>query len=219
MKKGSFFSRSRRITGVDLPFLAGVLLLLGIGLATLYSAGYAKALQKTGNSYFYISRQGIFAVGGLIVMAIASWFPYKYYKKLSLLLYVVSVALLGAVLFLSNDTEKRWLYIGGFQFQPSEIAKVAVIMLLAAYLSNPKLRVRNFWRGIVIPGVIFGLCAFLVGIEPHLSGAILVAAIGFMMVVASGANVLHMVPIGVLAAAAGIALYFSEEYMQKRVYT
>ena len=93
MKKGFFSSRSRRLTGVDLPFLAGVLLLLGIGLATLYSAGYAKALQKTGNSYFYITRQGIFAVGGLGVMAIASWFPYKFYKKLSPVLYGVCVAL------------------------------------------------------------------------------------------------------------------------------
>ncbi len=219
MKKGSLFSRSRRMTGVDLPFLAGVLLLLCIGLATLYSAGYAKALQKTGNSYFYITRQGIFSVVGLVVMTVASWFPYKYYKKLSPVLYGVSVVLLGAVLFLSNDSEKRWLYIGGIQFQPSEFAKVAVILLLAAYLSNPKLRIRNFWRGIVFPGIIFGVCAFLVGVEPHLSGAILVASIGLMMIIAAGANVLHMVPIGVLCAVGAVALYFSKEYMQKRVYT
>lgn len=219
MKKGSLSSRSRRLTGVDLPFLAGVLLLLVIGLATLYSAGYAKALQKTGNSYFYITRQGFFSVIGLAVMAIASWFPYKFYKKLSPVLYGVSVALLGAVLFLSNDSEKRWLYIGGFQFQPSEFAKVAVILLLAAYLSNPKLRIRNFWRGIVFPGIIFGVCAFLVGIEPHLSGAILVASIGLMMIIAAGANVLQMLPVGLVCAAGAVALYFSEPYMQKRIYT
>ncbi len=219
MKKGSFFSRSRRMTGVDLPFLVGVLLLLGIGLATLYSAGYAKALQKTGNSYFYISRQGIYAVLGLVGMAGLSIFPYKFYKKLAPAFYGVCVVLLGAVLFLSNDTEKRWLYIGGFQFQPSEFAKVAVILLLAAYLSNPKLRIRNFWRGIVFPGMIFGVCALLIGIEPHLSGAILVASIGLMMIIAAGANVLQMIPIGLVCAVGAVALYFSEEYMQKRIYT
>lgn len=217
MKKGFFSSRSRRLTGVDLPFLVGVLLLLAIGLATLYSAGFAKALQKTGNSYYYISRQGIFATIGLVIMAVASWFPYRYYKKLAPLLYGISVVLLGAVLFLSNDTEKRWLYIGPIQFQPSEFAKVAVILLLAAYLSNPKLRIRNFWRGIVFPGVIFGVCALLVGIEPHLSGAILVASIGLMMIIAAGANVLQLVPIGAVCAIGAVALYFSEEYMQKRI--
>ncbi|MBQ1217696.1 MAG: FtsW/RodA/SpoVE family cell cycle protein, partial [Clostridia bacterium] len=110
--KNDLQSRSKRISSVDLPFLAAVLLLLAIGLATLYSAGYAKALQKTGNSYFYIARQGMFAAGGLVVMFLASWFPYKAYRKLAPLLYGVSVALLGAVLLLSNDSEKRWLYIG-----------------------------------------------------------------------------------------------------------
>lgn len=217
--KNDLQSRSKRISSVDLPFLAAVLLLLAIGLATLYSAGYAKALQKTGNSYFYIARQGAFAAGGLVVMFLASWFPYKAYRKLAPLLYGVSVALLGAVLLLSNDSEKRWLYIGGFQFQPSEVAKVAVILLLALYLSNPKLRVRSFWRGIVFPAVIFGVCALLVGVEPHLSGAILVCCIGLIMIISAGANVLQMVPIGLACVAGAVALYFSKEYMQQRVYT
>ena len=212
-------SHSRRFTSVDLPFLVAVLLLLAIGLATLYSAGYAKALQKTGNSYYYILRQGIFAVIGLVVMAVASCFPYKWLKKAAFPLYGGSIALLIAVLFLSNDSEKRWLYIGGFQFQPSEFAKVAVILLLASYLSNPKLRVRNFWRGIVIPSVIFGIVALLVGIEPHLSGAILVASIGLMMIIAAGANVLQMVPIGLACAAGAVALFLSRDYMQQRVAT
>jgi len=219
VKKGSLASRSRRLTSVDLPFLVGILLLLAIGLATLYSAGYAKALQKTGNSYFYISRQGIFAAMGLVGMTVVSWTPYKWYKKISPVFYGICVALLGLVLILSEDTEKRWLFIGGFQFQPSEFAKVAVIILLAAYLSNPKLRIRSFWRGIVFPGIIFGLCAFLIGVEPHLSGAILVASIGIIMIIAAGANLLQMVPIGLVCAAGAVALYFSEEYMQKRIYT
>ncbi len=217
MKKGSLSSRSRRLTSVDLPFLVGVLLLLAIGLATLYSAGYAKALQKTGNSYYYISRQGVFAAIGLVGMTGLSWIPYKFYKKIAPVFYGVCVVLLGAVLFLSNDSEKRWLYIGSFQFQPSEFAKVAVIILLAAYLSNPKLRIRNFWRGIVFPGIIFGVCALLVGIEPHLSGAILVASIGLMMIIAAGANILQLVPIGLVCAVGAVTLYFSEEYMQKRI--
>lgn len=219
MKSGSLRSRSRRLTSVDLPFLVGVVLLLAIGLATLYSAGYAKALQKTGNSYYYITRQGIFATVGLVGMFVISWIPYKVYKKIAPVFYGICVVLLGAVLILSEDTEKRWLYIGGFQFQPSEFAKVAVILLLAAYLSNPKLRIRNFWRGIVFPGVIFGVCALLVGVEPHLSGAILVAAIGLMMIIAAGANILQLVPIGLVCAVGAVALYFSEKYMQKRIYT
>ena len=219
MEHNSLRSRSRRLTSVDLPFLVAVLLLLAIGLATLYSAGFAKALQKTGNSYYYISRQGMYALIGLIGMGVISWIPYKLYRKISVPFYIGSIALLIAVLFLSNDTEKRWLYIGGFQFQPSEFAKVAVIILLAVYLSHPKLRVRNFWRGSVFPAAIFGVCALLVGVEPHLSGAILIGSIGLIMIIAAGANVLQMVPIGLACVAGAVALFLSKDYMQDRVMT
>lgn len=211
--------RSRRVPALDIPFLVAVLLLLAIGLATLYSAGYAKALQKTGNSYHYIIRQGGFALFGVFAMFGISYFPYKYYKKFVVLFYSACLVLLVAVLFLSNDTEKRWLYIGGFQFQPSEFAKVAVIFLLALYYSNPKLRVRNFWRGIVIPAVIFGVVALLVGIEPHLSGAILIAFVGLAMIVASGAKITQLIPIGLVCVAGFITLFLSRDYMQQRVQT
>ena len=94
-----------------------------------------------------------------------------------------------------------------------------MVLLLALYLSHPKLRVRSFWRGIVFPSVIFGVCALLVGLEPHLSGAILVCCIGLIMIISAGANVLQMVPIGLACVAGAVALYFSKEYMQQRVYT
>jgi len=216
MEQTSLRSSSRRWTSVDLPFLVAVLLLLAIGLATLYSASFAKALQKEGDSYYYIVRQLRYAVLGVGVMAVAAIFPYKAYKKLAIPLYGISVGLLIAVLILSNDSEKRWLYIG-IQFQPSEIAKVAVILLLALYFSNPKLKVRSFWKGILIPSLIFGLCAFLVGIEPHLSGAVLVGCIGLAIIVAAGANVWQLLPVGAACVAGGIALYLSKEYMQLRI--
>lgn len=211
--------RSKRMTSVDLPFLVAVLLLLAIGLATLYSAGFAKALQKTGDSYYYIVRQGIFALLGLVGMIVISFIPYKFYKKAAVPLYGFCMVLLIAVLILSKDSERRWLYVGGIQFQPSEFAKVAVILFLALYLSNEKLRIRSFWSGIVIPAVIFGLCAGLVGIEPHLSGAILIGSVGLIMIISAGANVLQMVPIGVVAVIMAVWLYFSKEYMQLRVET
>ena len=211
--------RSKRMTSVDLPFLVAVLLLLAIGLATLYSAGFAKALQKTGNSYYYIIRQGAYALVGLVGMIAASFFPYKFYKKIAVPFYVACMALLVAVLVLSKDTEKRWLYIGGFQFQPSEFAKVAVILFLALYFSNEKLRVRRFWRGIVLPSVIFGLCAVLVGIEPHLSGAILVGSVGLIMIISAGANIMQLLPIGIAGVIGAVALFLSKDYMQQRVAT
>ena len=98
MEHNSLRSRSRRLTSVDLPFLVAVLLLLAIGLATLYSAGFAKALQKTGNSYYYISRQGMYALIGLIGMGVLSWIPYKLYRKISVPFYIGSIALLIAAM-------------------------------------------------------------------------------------------------------------------------
>ena len=123
--------KEKLLKPVDFPMLFIVLLLLAVGLMMLLSAGHAASLSKTGDSYFFIRRQLIWAAVGIAGMFVASIFPAKLYTMFVPLFYVFSVSLLVLVLIVSKDPEKRWLYIGSVQFQPSEFAKLAVIMALA----------------------------------------------------------------------------------------
>ncbi|MBQ7014819.1 MAG: FtsW/RodA/SpoVE family cell cycle protein [Clostridia bacterium] len=177
----------------DIPFLISVFLILAVGLVMLYSTGYAASFFKNdGNSYYYISKQIKFAIVGIgamfLVSVLPSLIPKKLYNLLIMLFYLASMALLVIVLIVSKETEKRWLYIGGFQFQPSEFAKLAIIMMLALYISVYKEDMNKFLKGIVFPGILFGVAVILVFLEPHLSGAILIAGIGYVMLLTGGCN-------------------------------
>ena len=137
--KNPLIQKWRKYPNVDFVFLLITIALLLIGLAMLFSASFAKAYSDNGDSYYYISKQLQWAVLGLIAMGAASVFPYKLYKPIIFGLYPICIVLLTLVYILpSRDYQKRWIYVGSFQFQPSEIAKLAVIIALAYYFSRPK---------------------------------------------------------------------------------
>lgn len=202
---------------LDFPFLLAVLLLLFVGLMMLFSAGYAASLSKTGDSYFFIRRQLIWATFGTVGMLIVSRIPPKWYTPLIPAFYAICVFLLVLVLIISNDSEKRWIYIGSFQFQPSEFAKLAVIMMLAQYIKRHKDEMKTFVKGFVIPCLIFGVPCLLVLVETHLSGAILIFGVGFIMLLVGGSNKLYCsiaVVIGIIFAAVAL---LNVNYMMERV--
>ena len=120
---------------MDLGFFSLVLLLLAIGLVMLFSASYAYSYAQFNNSYHFIIRQAIFAVIGVILMLFLSRIDCRVYRKFSLFVYAISVIMLIVVLALPPMQEemehKRWLAIVSFSFHPSELAKFAIIVLLA----------------------------------------------------------------------------------------
>lgn len=228
-----FISRVTKQPRMDPVFLIAAMLLLIIGLVMLFSASFAASLFKTGNSYTYILKQIQMAVVGVVAMMIVSFVPFSIFKipLFNQLFYWSSVALLIAVLILpSNDAQKRWIYIAGIQFQPSELAKLAVIIMLAWYLSKVgqyvrkptdnflKYHAKSFGQNVLVPGLIFGLCAGLVLIETHLSGGMLIALVGCIMLVACGnAKTSHLLPIFIAVLVAGVILIFATDYMQARI--
>ncbi len=229
-KKNALIQKWKKYPNVDFVFLVLALSLLVIGLAMLFSASFAKAYSEQGDSYYYISKQLQWAVLGLLAMGAASVFPYKFYKPILMVLYPICIVLLSLVYVLpSSDYQKRWIYIGGFQFQPSEIAKLAVILALAYYFSKYKKLVRkpgekaivfeakNFMVTTVIPGLIFGIPCALVLFETHLSGAILILGVGGMMLIISGCPKRYILPIVILAVIALLYVAFGTDYMTSRI--
>ena len=193
---------------LDLPFLMLTMMLLGIGLVMMFSASYAVAYYdpQVSSPYFYIKRQASFAVGGVIIMMIVSHINYQSFRWMSVPAIVGSIFLLVLVytpLGVEENQARRWLKLG-IRFQPSEIAKVAVILFFAAMLCKRDTRKPRHWKNrtafgrtmnflerigfveLVPYGAILMIIALLVVKQPHLSGTLLILAGGASVLWAAG---------------------------------
>ncbi|GHU88705.1 stage V sporulation protein E [Clostridia bacterium] len=213
----------------DLPFFALVILLTVIGLVMLFSASYVKAQKDFGYSAYYLIKQGGFALAGIFIMWVLSRVNYRIFfdNKGLISLGVMGAAILFLVLvpFIGTDNgtdATRWLPLGPLTFQPSEIAKLGVIMLFAylmtrwnqeAFADTKILKIHRtrYTFGLL---VILGLISFLLVLEPHLSGTIIILAIGLVMMFAGGVRWSKTMSAAALGLAiAGYSATFNEKIM------
>lgn len=197
--------RRSRIGGFDMTFLILLLLVLSVGLICMFSASYVYAYYNDDDSYYYIKRQMIFAVIGVAAMLLCSCVDYHVWHKLAIPLMAVSLVLLLVVLLLPSAMGiHRWIRLPGIgQFQPSEIAKFALILLFAHLISLNHGRMKSFLVGFVPFILILGVTCLLVVLEPHLSGTILLLFIGLVMMFVGGTRPLYLfalIGLGVVAA-------------------
>ena len=173
---------------LDLPFLCILLLLLSLGLLMLFSAGYAVALYRRGDAYTYIRPQLLFAALGLVAMYAASLVDYHIWHKLAWPVMGLSLLLLVVVLFMPEYNGcKRWIVLPGLgTLQPSEIAKFAVVLVFSHIISLYHDRMQGFAAGVLPFGIILGLVAVLMLLEPHLSGTLLILSIGAVLMFVGG---------------------------------
>ena len=231
---------------MDLPFLMLVLMLVGIGLIMMFSASFASAYYDSSqnvqnNPMFYIRRQAAYAAAGLLVMYVTSKINYQRFRWLSVFVLVGAIALLVLVLTpigVEINQVKRWLYlflVAGPTFQPSEIAKVAVVLFFAARLSkrdterkkkftNRTLTGRTLNRlerigflELVPYGAVLSLVLVLVVMEPHMSGTILIMVGAAAVLFASGINLGWFVGLGSFAVAALTFVVFATDYMTRKI--
>ena len=198
--------RNRTGESVDIPFLILLLLILAIGLAMLYSASYAQSEYDSGytQSTRYLQKQGLCALIGLGAMVVLSRIPPELWLRWAWLLYGVSIALLLSVLLFGQSVNgaKRWINIGGLQFQPSEIAKFTMIVLFSKLTKDFGKGTRQFSKGVL------GFGAALLGIlvplalEKHLSAIMLMGMVAVVMMYVAGTH-----PKWLLAGAAAAALF------------
>ncbi|MEY8281794.1 putative lipid II flippase FtsW [Oscillospiraceae bacterium 52-8] len=186
-ERGSGGQAVRKSGQMDTTFLVLVLVLVVFGLVMLFSASYAFAYYNYGNSFHFILRQGIFAVGGVTMMLAISKIDYHIYEKFSYILIGLSVVLLIVVLFMEPlNNARRWINLGFTTFQPSEVAKFAVIVLFAHLINVNYKRLQTFRYGVLpFMAVLAVICGLMV-LEPHLSGTILIVTIGFTMMFVGG---------------------------------
>lgn len=192
---------------MDLTFMILVLLLLAIGLIMLFSASYAYAYYNDGNSFHYISRQLMFAIVGVAGMMVVANIDYHLLHRLAIPIFMLTIALLVLVLIIPYRSDaKRWLNLGFTTFQPSELAKLAIVVLFAHLISINYDKMKDPKYGVWPFLGIMGVIAVLMVLEPHLSGTILILSIGIVMMFVGGTDMKWFVFGGILLIAAIIVV-------------
>ncbi|MBR6608329.1 MAG: FtsW/RodA/SpoVE family cell cycle protein, partial [Oscillospiraceae bacterium] len=173
---------------LDVTFLVLVLLILTFGLIMLFSASYAYAYYHENDSFYYIKRQLIFAAGGVIAMIVASHMDYRNWMNLAEPVLGVTLGLLVIVLFCPEiNGVHRWIPLGFTTFQPSEIAKFAIVLMFAKMITLYGDRL-NQMRIMLRFLIVLGIVVILMVLEPHLSGTILIISIAGIMLFIGGLN-------------------------------
>ena len=196
----------RRGESVDIPFLLLVLLLLGVGLTMLYSASSAQSQYDTGylSSTRYLQKQAVCAGIGLAAMYFFSRVPVEFWYRMAWPLYGVSIVLLLSVLVVGQEVNgaRRWINIAGLQFQPSEVAKFTMILVLARLTRDFGGRAKEFRFGVLGFGAaILGILVPL-ALEKHLSAIMLMGMVAVVMMFVAGTS-----PKWLLAGAGGAVVF------------
>ena len=172
--------------------------LVALGLVVLSSASEANGIRLHNDAYFFMKRQAAYLVAGIFVAVAMAFFDYRKWREhvsLTALFYVLVVALLGAVfLFPAINGSQRWLSCGPLRLQPSELAKLAVVIAVAVWMDKAGWRVELFRRGALCPALIIVLLAALVLKEPDFGSTMVVGAAGFLVMFVAGTRLLHLLP-------------------------
>ena len=185
----------------DFTMFIIVIILLTFGLVMLFSASYASAKNVYGDSFYYINRQLIFAVMGFVAMIVVSFIDYRLYcqKFIVFLAIVVSVSLMLLVfaMGITIGGAQRWLEVAGNTFQPSEILKLATIIVIADYMQRNYDK-RDSWDGFWPLFLRIVISCGLVLIQPHLSCTVIIFITSFCMLTIGGTNGKYLLLIGAL---------------------
>lgn len=213
----------KRVDGrIDRRLLAILLILLSLGTLMIASASYPYASLHYGEGAYYIKRQLVFLLIGIASMIFTSRLSMEFYKKIAPIFYGVCVFLLVVVLFggFSEGVAKRWLGIPGtpLSFQPSELMKLGIILMLSWYVDRSKDKNKTFFKEIILPGIILFSACGLVLLEKHLSGTLIIAFIGISILFVSGLSVKRMsLTYGSTAIIGGVIFLLTNSYAMKRI--
>ncbi len=209
---------------IDRVLLLLILILITIGSVMVASASYAYAESRYNDAGYFTRKQILFVALGILVMVFTSYVPARFWRRSAPILYLVTVLLLVCTLAfgLTGNGAQRWIAIGPLTFQPSELAKLSLVLMLALYFDTHRDKMAKTpgggWKyGILYPLGITGLFCILVVLQRHLSGLIIIALIGLSLMFLSGSSPKVL---GLLCALGGVGvgvLALTLEYARERI--
>ena len=200
-----------------------IILLLALGVSMVYSASSYYASREFGNKEYFLIRQLIWATIGIIAMLIVSRLDYKRLAQFSPILMLASVVLLVLVRIPGIGSYRngawRWFDFGFASFQPSEMAKLSIILFFGFTLSKKPDILQKFFKGLFPYLLVIGVVDALLIWEPHYSGTILVTAVAIIILFCAGAKLWHFLLIAIPVIPAAGYLIYTEPYRMERILT
>lgn len=205
---------------VDPIILISLIVLVSFGVIMVFSASYYVGKVESNDIFYYFKRQAVFALLGFMILPMIIKIDWKVYKKFSKMAYVIANILLLLVLVIGVERygAKRWLELGPLRFQPSEIAKICVILYLSKYIADNK-KILNTWRGFWKCFLILAIPGGLILLEKALSTTIILIGSALAIIFVATPTIKYFLPLGVLGISglAGIFMFGGVFRMQRIV--
>ena len=206
---------------MDRTVLIVTYLLTLIGLIIMFSASGVMAETRYGDSTFFLKRQSLWLLSGLVALHWVAQQDYNVWKTLTPYGLVLTFVLLVLVLlpFLGTQVNgaRRWFRLAGFSIQPGEIAKLAVVLYLASFLVRKEQDLAMFTRGVLAPMAVVGLLAGLLLLEPDMGTAVVLTLLLFGLLFLGGARLPHLLLLGLVLLVAAYLLIMQSDYRRRRL--
>ena len=206
----------------DTLLFTAVAALVAIGLVMIYSASSATAYEQTGDTAFFVKRQAVWLIVGLIAAIVAYRIDYHRLKRVAPYILIVAIAMLALVLVphvgLAVNGARRWIGLHSMRFQPSEFAKLALVIYLAAMLAARGERITSLVKGLIPLCLVVAVMSMLVLKEPDLGTASLLGMFAFAMFFAAGARIPHLFVIFLVTVPAVVFEIVASPYKRARIF-
>lgn len=213
--------KNKHESSMDYVLLTAILILLLIGLVMVFSASSIWADYKLGDSLFYVKRQLLFSVVGLIGIWFMLKIPYYRWLNSSVLIYVVCVLLLIALFIpgvgMVRGGAKSWIGVGAFSIQPSEFMKLGLILLFAHILPKKQHQLHSVTSGFLPMLLLIFIPFGLMMLQPDLGTGLVFVLTGMLMLFIAGSNIKHFISLGVLGIGGLAGLIISAPYRINRI--
>ena len=210
---------NRKIKG-DVWLLIAVVLLAVIGTVFIYSASNYSALKTYNDAFYFVKKQVIGILLGVVAMFVTAHFDYNKLRKFNFVFAIITIVLLILVFVpgigVENYGAKRWIGLGAFTIQPSELAKFSLILFSATYVSKNAEKMKRFFG--FLPILIYGLvlCVLII-LEPNMSITVCMAGLLFSILFASGVKIKHLIFLILPAFIFGVILIITAPYRLQRL--
>lgn len=189
----------------------------------VYSASSALALKKFGSDYYFLKKQALFALVGILVLVVCKHFPYRMYRHLTYPLLLLSIVFLIAVhisvFTYTAGGSSRWLRMGSFTFQPSEFARFALIIYLAYSLNKKLTDIKDFYIGFLPHIIVLSVFTLLIFIQPDFGSIVILGMITWLMMFIGGVRLLYLITSLLLLLPIAYLFLTSADYRVSRLMT
>jgi len=205
----------------DVKLLFPVLFLVGIGIVMVYSASSALALKKFGSDYYFLKKQVLFSLSGILALVVCRHIPLKLIRSLTYPILILAIVFLVAVKITgfgySVNGSTRWLRFGSLNFQPSEFARFALVIYLAYSMSKKKDDLKDFYIGFLPHFFILCIFTTLIFFQPDFGSALILWGITWIMLYVGGVRILHLLSPLIFLLPAVYFLTITSAYRLKRI--